>query len=305
MEIDPQIGKNSMAEENRNIFSSNEINGTTRQNNMNQLSNTTDETRGNNTLVTTPRSNTDNRSGVTRQNDGATGGNTNVTLENTKCNNDVTGSNDITLVDGSTTEATVTNPFETEEVEDEGETLDDLGPELAKMGRILAREITKSLSKALIPLQNEINDLKTTSNTPLGGNDWQHLKDENEKLHTKVHQLELNNSKLQMKLSRIEDKLVDSNLLFFGISELEGETEQDRYSVLLDVISSTFVVPTHEIRLEQAKNVMIESLIWKGRYNPRKITPISLTFTHLRDAMIILMNRKYLPDEVFVSKEFG
>ena len=39
MEIDPQIGKNSMAEENRNIISSNEMNGTTRQNNMNQLSN--------------------------------------------------------------------------------------------------------------------------------------------------------------------------------------------------------------------------------------------------------------------------
>ena len=50
---------------------------------------------------------------------------------------------------------------------------------------------------------------------------------------------------------------------------------------------------------------MIESLIWKGRYNPRKIRPISVTFTHLRDSLNILMNRKYLPDRVFVSKEFG
>ena len=57
-----------------------------------------------------------------------------------------------------------------------------------------------------------------------------------------------------MKLSRIKDKLVDNNLLFFGINELEGETEQDRYSVVLEVISLTFVGPTHEIRLEQAKN---------------------------------------------------
>ena len=43
MEIDPQTGKNNMVEENRNIISSNEINGTTRQNNMNQLSYTTDD----------------------------------------------------------------------------------------------------------------------------------------------------------------------------------------------------------------------------------------------------------------------
>ena len=125
------------------------------------------------------------------------------------------------------------------------------------------------------------------------------------KIHTKVHQLELNNSKLQMKLSRIKDKLVDNNLLFFGINEMEGETEQDRYSVILEVISSTFVLPTQEIRLDQAKNIMIESLIQKGRFNPRKIRLISVTFTHLCDSLNILMNRKYLPDRVFVSKEFG
>ena len=150
MEIDPQTEKNNMVEENRNIISSNETNGTTRQNDMNWLSNNTDETRSNNMLETTPRSNTNNRSGITRQNDGATGGNANVSLENTRRNDEDAGSNDPTLVDGSTTEATVTNPFETEKVEDEGETLDDLGPELAKMGRILAREITKLLSKALM-----------------------------------------------------------------------------------------------------------------------------------------------------------
>ena len=176
MEIDPQTVNNSMVEENRSIISSNEIDGTTRQNNMNRLSNNTDETRSNKMLETTTRSNTDNRSGITRQNNGATGGNSNVTLETTRCNDEEAGNNDPTLIDGSTTnttEATVTNPFETEDVENEGETLDDLGPELAKMGRILAREITKSLSKALIPLQNEINDLKTTNSTPPGGNDWQ------------------------------------------------------------------------------------------------------------------------------------
>ena len=163
-------------EENRSIISSNEIDGTTRENDMNRLSNNTDETRSNKTLEITPRSNTNNRSGITRQNNGATGGNANVTLENTRCNNEDTGNNDPTLLDGSTTtttEAIVTNPFETEDVENEGETLDDLGPELAQMGRILAREITKLLSKALIPLQNEINDLKITNSTLLGENDWQ------------------------------------------------------------------------------------------------------------------------------------
>ena len=73
-----------------------------------------------------------------------------------------------------------------------------------------------------------------------------------------------------MKLSHIKDKLVDNNLLFFGINELEGETEQDRYSVILEVIASTFVGPTHEIRLEQAKNVMIESLTQERKIQPKE-----------------------------------
>ena len=101
------------------------------------------------------------------------------------------------------------------------------------MSRILAREITKSLSKALVPLQNEINDLKTTSNCTENSESWQSLKEENQKLQTKMHQLEINNTKLKMKLSWIEDKLVDNNLLFCGIGERNGESEKDRYEAIL------------------------------------------------------------------------
>ena len=112
-------------------------------------------------------------------------------------------SNGTPIAKNTNCNVTVANPFEAVENEDDndGETLDDLGPELAKMGRILAREITKSLLKALIPLQNEINDLKTSNINKCDGEDWQCLRDENEKLHSKVHQLELSNTKLQLRLS--------------------------------------------------------------------------------------------------------
>ena len=73
-----------------------------------------------------------------------------------------------------------------------------------------------------------------------------------------------------MKLSRIEDKLVENNLLFFGINELEGETEQDRYSVILEVIASTFVGPTQEIRLEQAKKRHDRIFNSEGNIQPKE-----------------------------------
>ena len=57
--------------------------------------------------------------------------------------------------------------------------------------------------------------------------------------------------------------------------------------------------------MQQARNVMIESLVWQGKYNQRNPHPISVTFMHPHDVVEILLNRKYLPNGIFVSKEFG
>ena len=211
--------------------------------------------------------------------------------------------NDNTII--SNDDAKVENPYETEMNGDEDETLDDLGPELAKMGRILAREITKSLSKALIPLQREINELKESQNSNHHKMDVQEILEENDKLRTKVDQLETFNIKLKNKLNSIEDKLLENNLLFFGISEKEGENEYNRYNVILDVIYTTFVGPDYETQVQQARQIQIEKLVCKGTYSQNKIRPISVTFAHHQDLQELLANRKYLPAGVAISKEFG
>ena len=137
--------------------------------------------------------------------------------------------------------AIVENPMETDDVEI-NETLDDLGPELAKMGRILAREITKSLSNALIPLQNGIIQLREdTAHLTQSENKVKELKLENESLHTRVCKLKLNNQLLKKKLGKLEDRLLDNNLLFSRIREENGETQMSRYQTILDIISTTFV----------------------------------------------------------------
>ena len=85
-------------------------------------------------------------------------------------------------------------------------TLDDLGPELAKMDRILAKEITKSLSNALIPLQNDIIQLRAdTARLAQSKNKVEELKSENENLHARVCKLELYNQLLKRKLGKLED----------------------------------------------------------------------------------------------------
>ena len=137
---------------------------------------------------------------------------------------------------------------------DNDETLEDLGPELAKMGRILAREITKSLSAALVPLQNELNELKSLK-TELVPADMgmTALKKENDRLKTKVDQMETKNLKLKKRLSDIEDKLLENNLMFFGLDERDGETECDRYETIIGIIASTLTGQNYDDKLQSAR----------------------------------------------------
>ena len=137
----------------------------------------------------------------------------------------------------------VENPMKMEGIETD-ESLDDLGPELAKMGRILAKEITKLLSNALIPLQNDIIQLHAdTARLAQSKNKVEELKSENENLHARVCKLEFNNQLLKRKLGKLEDRLLDNNLLFSRIKEEDGETELSRYQILLEIISTTFMGP--------------------------------------------------------------
>ena len=149
MEIDLHTEDQSLPQGNSSITSSNTDREITRRNLATDPNTPASETRSNTTAT-------------------ATGSNIEETCNATRHNDCVTGSNNKPPIEGPTNDAKeestnidaaiVTNPFQGNEDEDDGETLDDLGPELAKMGRILAREITKSLSKALVPLRNEIND---------------------------------------------------------------------------------------------------------------------------------------------------
>ena len=197
----------------------------------------------------------------------------------------------------------VYNPYEQEL--DNDERLEDLGPELAKMGRILAREITKSLSATLIPLQNEINELKMMKTEPSTRQEMRDLLTESDLLKTKVTQLEVSNMKLKTRLSHIEDKLLENNLLFFGIEEKDTETENDRYETVIGIIASTFPGSNYDIKLQEAWQIQIEQLRRKGKYMQNKTRPISVTFTHHRDLSNVLSNRKYLPTGINISKEFG
>ena len=131
------------------------------------------------------------------------------------------------------------------------------------------------------------------------------LEKENDRLRMKVDQLEMKNLKLKERLSNIEDKLLENNLMFFGLGERDGETEYDRYETILGIIAATFPGQNYDDKLQAARHIQIEKLVRKGKYNQNGTQAISVTFSHHHDLVEILISRKYLPAGIMVSREYG
>ena len=93
--------------------------------------------------------------------------------------------------------------------------------------------------------------------------------------------------------------------MFFSLDERDGETEYNRYETILGILASTFPGPNYDDKHQAATHIQIEKLARKGKYNRNGIWPISVTFSHHCDLLEILLNRKYLPAGIMVSREYG
>ena len=93
--------------------------------------------------------------------------------------------------------------------------------------------------------------------------------------------------------------------MFFGLDERDGETEYDRYETILGIIASTFPGQNYDDKLQTARHIQIEKLVREGKYNQNGTRPISVTFLHHHDLVETLINRKYLPAGIMVSREYG
>ena len=71
------------------------------------------------------------------------------------------------------------------------------------------------------------------------------------------------------------------------------------------VISYTIDEGTREAQLDVAWKIRIKSTRRVGIYSTKRSRPVSVTFERFCDADYVLQNRKYLPEGVFVSKEYN
>ena len=131
------------------------------------------------------------------------------------------------------------------------------------------------------------------------------LKEENEKLKQCVAKVEDINGKLAKRLTHLENKMMESCVILTGVKEDVWETDEVRREKIFAILSNTVLGTTYEDRLDTAKIMYIKHLSRLGKFRRMYNRPVSVEFLYKEDADYLLNNRSYLPDGVFVDRQYS
>ena len=166
--------------------------------------------------------------------------------------------------------------------------------------------IQETMKEMLRPIQDSINNLlgmKTNLESQEGK--ITKLKYENSKLSSEVHQLKCEMSEVQKKLTQLEDKSLERNLIFQGISEMTPDDENARAEKIYRVISATISRDTPDERLQLAREVELIRTRRLGKPDPTRTRALSVEFSNKFDAEQIYANRFSMDDGIYVDKEYS
>ena len=200
--------------------------------------------------------------------------------------------------------------------------------EIKKMEERLSKKITENKDQEIAQMEECLNNnIKTTIDnsirealqtmqtsicTAVQNNPVIHshsveitgLKAENLRLTRKVQQLHTEQSRMKKQLNRIETKNLECSLIVRGLPEEFKETKQMIIDKLHCILTSIMHGDTDEIKLANAKQIIIRSARRLGRYNKNQKRPVAIELQHRHDIEYILENRFDLERGIFVDKEY-
>ena len=130
------------------------------------------------------------------------------------------------------------------------------------------------------------------------------LKYENKAMTCRCNIREKENKTLKNRLSDIENKLLENNIVMHGVEESFEESESQRKMKVKAMISHTVNRSTIAERMEVVENIPIEWTERLGRYNEQRSRLISIRFVNRQDCDLLLQCKKHLPDGVYVDREY-
>ena len=131
------------------------------------------------------------------------------------------------------------------------------------------------------------------------------LEIEQTKTDGRLMRVEKENQALQRRLTTIEDKMLETSLVFTGFPEEKWEEEDPRRIKVTREIANTFHGETEDEKLKKAKEIQIVSTERLGKYNPLKGRPITVKFNLKMDAERVLECRKKLTKGIYVEQHYS
>ena len=185
-----------------------------------------------------------------------------------------------------------------------------LSPELLELERRLNKtmieNIANGIKAALKPLQESIEKVQKSSDLIIDQESTiKKLKEENSNLHSKVSKVQTELHELKDRLSGLENKSLECNLIIRGMEEPENETIDTLKEKIYWLMADTVNNPVASERLAAAKSIGIYRCRRLGRMNKVRPRPISVEFETKSGADAVYDQRFYFASGVYVDHEFN
>ena len=106
------------------------------------------------------------------------------------------------------------------------------------------------------------------------------------------------------KLTEMERKSLQNNLIFKGIREEEWEKESSSKAKIYKELSKIMTGDTDSLKMKSARKINIRVCKRMGRYNKDRSRPLSVEFVSKEDVDYIHANKSNLGTGVYVDREY-
>ena len=130
------------------------------------------------------------------------------------------------------------------------------------------------------------------------------LRNQNHMLRAKVINVEKVNQQLNSRLCKLENKLLEKNLIIRGVKEVKWEHNNTTWQKVIAELSETVVGDHFSERIAGAEKFSINSVQRVGPRRDMVNRPIRVNLNLREDAEYLVKNRKYLKKGIYLDYEY-
>ena len=120
----------------------------------------------------------------------------------------------------------------------------------------------------------------------------------------KCERIEIENRELKSRVTKLENRMLERNLIFHGIKEDTWDIEDNTKERIWKAISHTVDDKDSRRHLKIARGIHINSTKRLGRYREGHSHPLSVSFERQSHVDTLFSNKKHLPKGIYIDREY-